>query len=309
MRGAAARRVGLVWLALALACAGDGGGAPPGTKRASGAGKAARSANDARVLAIGDALVAEAFDESPRMVALLRPPGARYDTLPDASLAGVAARAARRARWQGELEGIPRGSLSGADARLAYDLARERLQRLDALRVCKLERWAVSQMSGWHVELADTALAQPVETAEQRAQALARYAALPRYADQDIEALRAGLSEGRTAPRLVVDLVIAQLDALLAAPPEASPFASPALRADDPAFRTAFLALVQSAVRPALQRTRDFLANELAPRARREVGLAALPDGGACYAAMLGFSTTLDLSPQEVHARGETALA
>ena len=297
------RTASLIALAALLGCASRG--APDGSAPAAAGVPRA----DARALAIADALVADSFDENPQLVALLRPPGARYDTLPDVSLAGVAAREARRAGWLAELKGIARASLTRDDARLAHDLARERLERLDALRVCKYERWMVSQMGGWQVELSDTALAQPVETPEQRAQALARYAALPRFAEQEIETLRAGLAEGRTAPRVVVDLVVAQLDALVAAPPEASPFASPALRSADPVFRAAFLELVRTSVQPALQRTRDFLARELAPRARSEVGLSALPDGAACYRAALGLYTTLDVEPEEVRARGQAALA
>jgi len=291
-----------------LACA--SGGAPPAPgEGAKSAAPAAASGPDARALAVADAVVADSFDESPRTVALLRPPGARYDTLPDVSLAGVAAREARRDGWLAELARIPRASLTRDDARLAYDLARDRLERLQALRVCRFERWQVSQMDGWQLELAELALIQPVDTPELRAQALTRFAQVPRYVDAQIQTLRAGMAEGRVPPRLLVDLVLAQLDALIAAPVEQSPFASPALRANDPAFREQFLALDSGQLRPALRRARDFLALELAPKARAEIGLAAMADGDACYRAALSYSTTLDVEPAEVHRRGLEALA
>jgi uncharacterized protein (DUF885 family) len=264
---------------------------------------------DARVLAIADAYVADVFEARPATVARLRPPGARYDALPDDSLAGVAAREARRSAWLAELRALDRGALASEGARLAHDLARSRLEDEEALRVCRFERWRVSQMStGWPVAFADVALAQPVETEELRAQALARWAAIPAYADAQNEALRQGLAEGWSAPRLVVDLVVGQLDALLAAPPEADPFASPALRSEDAAFRERFLALLGAEVKPALRRHRDFLANEYAPKARAAVGVAANPDGAACYRATLRWSTTLDLAPEAVHTRGLAAL-
>jgi uncharacterized protein (DUF885 family) len=267
-------------------------------------------APDARVLAIADAYVADVFEERPGSVARLRVPGARYDALPDDSLAGVAAREARRAAWLAELRGIERGALATQQARLAYDLARSRLEDGEALGVCRFERWRVSQMpNGWPVGLADLALAQPVETPELREQTLVRWAAIPAYADAQSEALRAGLAEGFSAPRLVVDLVVGQLDALLGAPEAVDPFASPALRSDDAAFQARLRALVRDAVRPALRRQRDFLANEYAPRARESVGVSANPDGAACYRAALRWSTTLDLAPEAVHARGLAALA
>jgi uncharacterized protein (DUF885 family) len=267
-------------------------------------------APDARVLAIADAYVADVFEERPGSVARLRLPGARYDRLPDDSLAGVAAREERRAAWLSELRGIEPGSLASGRTRLAYDLARSRLEDGHALRVCRFERWRVSQMlNGWHVAFADLAMAQPVDTPELRAQALVRWAAFPAYADAQIEALGAGVAEGWSAPRLVVDLVVGQLDGLLGAPREADPFASPALRSDDAAFRERFLGLVRDDVKPALRRYRDFLAGEYAARARAATGVAANPEGAACYRAALRWSTTLDLDPSAVHERGLAALA
>jgi uncharacterized protein (DUF885 family) len=269
----------------------------------------APSGADARVLEITDAYVADVFDDQPSSVARLRVPGTAYDRLPDDSLAGVAAREERRTAWLAELRSIDRRRLGTPRARLAYDLGRSRLEDGEVLRVCRLERWRVSQMgNGWQVAFADMAMAQPVDTPEQHAQALMRYAAFPAYADAQIVALRTGLAEGYSAPRLVVDLVVTQLDSLLAAPREADPFASPGLRSGDAAFRERYLALEQSAVRPALRRTRDFLANEYAPRARAAVGVSANPDGAACYRATLRWSTTLDLDPGVVHARGLTVL-
>jgi uncharacterized protein (DUF885 family) len=281
-------------LALALACRSAPEAATP----------------DARVLAIADAYVADVFEARPASVARLRPPGARYDGLPDDSLAGVAAREERRAGWLAELRALERDAVASRRARLALDLARSQLEDGAALRVCRFELWRVSQMpNGWPVAFADMALAQPVDTPERRAQALARFAKLPAYVDAQNEALRAGLAAGFSAPRLVVDRVVSQLDGLLAAEPEADPFASPARRSEDGAFGERFLALVREAVRPALRRHRDFLANEYAPRARSALGLSANPEGAACYRAALRWSTTLDLPPEEVHARGGAALA
>jgi len=264
---------------------------------------------DARVLRIADEYVADLFDERPERVARLRPPGASYDRLPDDSLAGVAAREERRAAWLTQLRGIERGTLEQPRARLAYDLARSRLEDGEALRVCRYERWRVSQMqNGWPVAFADMAMAQPVETPEQRAQALARYAALSGYVDAQLEALRTGLAEGYTAPRVVVELAVKQLDGLITAAPEADPFASPGLRSDDAEFRERFLAQNRDAVRPTLRRYRDFLADEYAARARSAVGVSANPEGSECYRAALRWSTTLDLAPADVHARGLAAL-
>ncbi len=264
---------------------------------------------DARVLSIASAVVAEFFETRPNQVATLRPPGARYDGLPDDSRAAAAARRGGNAARAVELRAIDPTRLTSDAARTAHELALAFAEGQAALGACRPELWRVSQMGGWQVNFADMAAAQPVGTAELRAQALARYARVPAYVDAQIAALRDGLAEGWSAPRLVVDHVVRQLDTLLDAAPEASPFASPALRDDDAAFRERFLALVRDAVNPALRRYRDFLASEYAPRARATIAVSAAPGGVACYRAALASITTLDLAPEEIHARGLAGVA
>jgi uncharacterized protein (DUF885 family) len=294
------------WLAMAalLAACGCQGALPAGSPRT----QASAQSPAARALAIADEVVDDVFDASPSRVAFLRPPGARYDSLPDDSVAGTLARERTWRAQLAELRAIDRGALNDS-ARLAYDLARSHLERSLALRVCRPELWRVSQMTGWQVNFADLAAAQPVGTPELRAQALARFALLPGYVDDQIAALRAGVAQGWSAPRLVVDRVVGQLDLLLAGGADASPFASPAQRDDDPAFRSAFLALVRERVEPALRRYREFLVGEYAPRARASLAAAETPGGLACYRAQLLAATTLDLPPEEVHARGLAGVA
>jgi uncharacterized protein (DUF885 family) len=268
----------------------------------------AHESADVRVRAIADAVVAELFTTRPNQVATLRPPGARYDALPDDSLAGVAARRDGNAARAAELRAIDRTALASEEARVAHDLASAWSENQVALGACRPELWRVSQMGGWQVSFADMAAAQPVGTPELRAQALARYARVPAYADAQIAALRAGLAEGWSAPRIVVDHVVRQLGTLIGAAPETSPYASPAMRDGDPAFRERFLALVRDEVNPALRRYRDFLETEYAPRARATIAASATPGGVACYRAALASLTTLDLAPEEIHARGLAGL-
>lgn len=295
------RTASLCTLLMLAGCQGTGGGKPEAKAVAS---------TDARVLAIADALVDESLAQRPASVARLRPPGARHDALPDDSLAAQAARDAQQNAWLAELRAVDASALRDPSARIAHALTLSLLDASERRRVCRGELWGVSQVSpAWHINFADAALAQPVETPELRAQALARWAQLPRYVDDDIAALREGIARGYTAPRLVVGHVIAQLTTLIAASDADLPFASPAFRSDDAAFRAEFLALVAHAVRPQLARYQAFLRDEYAPYARATIAVSDSPGGRACYEASLLASTTLAISPEEVHARGLAALA
>jgi uncharacterized protein (DUF885 family) len=272
--------------------------------------RAAPAPPAARVLAIADAIVDEALVNSPATLARLRPPGARHDALPDQSLAAEAARDRREDAWRAQLRATPRHALADPAALHAYDLALDLLEARAAQRVCERELWSVSQVGpALLVNLGDAALAQPLESAELRAQALARWAQFPRAVDDEIAALRTGLARNISAPRVVVDHVLAQLATLLAAPDTELPFASPAVRASDETFRAQFLALVAHDVRPALARYRDFLRDQYAPQARAAIAMSDAPGGRVCYEATLRLQTTLAISPEEVHARGHAALA
>jgi uncharacterized protein (DUF885 family) len=59
-------------------------------------------------------------------------------------------------------------------------------------------------------------------------------------------------------------------------------------------------------VRPAVERYRDVLRDEVAPHARPDerCGLTHLPDGDEAYAKLARFFTTTDRSPEEIHETG-----
>jgi uncharacterized protein (DUF885 family) len=261
---------------------------------------------ETRSLALADAVVAETFEQYPERPTMLRIPGSRYDALPDDSLAAVAARQAREDRLLAELRAIDPTELpAGSPAALAHTLATSRLEDSAAARVCRFELWGVSQMlNGWHVRFGNLAQLQPVGTEDLRRQALARFSAVPAYGDVETANLREGLRRGYRAPEVTVRLVIGQLDALVAMPPEESPYASPGVRDGDPAFRERFVSLVRDRIQPALRKHRDFLRDEYLPQARSAVGVAANADGVACYRAAARLASTLDRDPAEIHRVG-----
>jgi hypothetical protein len=92
-------------LALSFACA--------GTKTAANGHDVAPATGakgaEARVLAIGDALVEDGFEHWPERAALLRIAGAKHDRLPDESIAAVETRRAKLKAWLAELQKIDRG--------------------------------------------------------------------------------------------------------------------------------------------------------------------------------------------------------
>jgi uncharacterized protein (DUF885 family) len=99
------------------------------------------------------------------------------------------------------------------------------------------------------------------------------------------------------------------VDAVLAAAPEASPFALMAARDSAPEFRTALAAVVRDSILPAIRRYRGYLADEYRAAARTDPAASALPNGADCYRAALRGFTTLDLDPKTVHELGLKEMA
>lgn len=262
-----------------------------------------------QVMALADEYVALAlqYDPTPAYYEVL--PLARHDYLPRNSVRDNARFDAQEDALWARLQRIDRTQLDDQQAQLSYAQLRELLESSRGMRVCKAEGWNVNHMFGWQTAFTDLADRQPVATADERAQALVRWRTLPGFVDAEIANLRAGLEAGYSAPRPVVARVIKQLDGMLAMPPRESPFFAPGSKAGDEAFAREFEAVVARDIHPSLKRYRDFLANEYQPRARETIALSALPDGVACYRAMLRSYTTLDRAPKAVYDLGERTVA
>ena len=181
----------------------------------------------------------------------------------------------------------------------------ERLEADRQARVCRFDLWAVNHMGGWHLDLAEVARDQPVATEAERAEALERWAALPRLVDQEIANARLGLDRGYSAPKAVIQRVLRQVDGIVSAAPESLPYYSPAQRTEDPAFKARLREILAGPVQDSFRRYREFLRGEYFPRAREALGVSANPEGVECYRASLRSYTTLDRPPEGVFELGQ----
>ncbi|HKY41411.1 MAG TPA: DUF885 domain-containing protein [Polyangiaceae bacterium] len=232
----------------------------------------------------------------------------RHDALPDNSLVALQAWHAREDAWLAALAKIDGDRLWGRPEWVAYGTLRNALESSVATRVCRAELWPAHQF-GWQTTLLAIVDQQPVGAPLARAEALSRWRRLPRFLDTELSNLREGIRLGYTAPRRNIELAVAQLDALLAAPLKDSPLSSPAQRATDAEFQATWLKLVETELVPAAARYRDFLRDDYAPKARTRLGIAAIPNGAECYRARIRMHTTAQLAPREVYELGQQQVA
>jgi uncharacterized protein (DUF885 family) len=134
---------------------------------------------------------------------------------------------------------------------------------------------------------------------------------LPILFDQNVEQMRKGMAEGLMPPKILLEKVVTQADAIAATAPDKSPFAHPFEKfpesiseAERKRLRDAGLAAIKDSVIPAYVKFTAFVRDEYAPKGRTEPGAWSLPDGAAWYAFRVKESTTTDLSPEEIHQLG-----
>jgi uncharacterized protein (DUF885 family) len=237
------------------------------------------------------------------------------DRLPQISEADAQRRKAQYQTYLARLEAIDREALP-AGAQLNRDILSRILGDEIADYSYGVHRMLLTKMHGAHVSLPDLPLVVPLRDAHDYEGYLARLNAFPRYIKQQVEQMRYGVTTGRVPPRAALLGVDEAIRPLLVDDPGQSPLYAPFARmpATIPERERARLAeagraAVAEAVVPAYAELLRFVVEEYLPAAPEEVGADALPDGEAFYAHCVRKYTTLDLSPQEVHATGLEEMA
>ncbi|MFC3579719.1 DUF885 domain-containing protein [Sphingomonas hylomeconis] len=140
---------------------------------------------------------------------------------------------------------------------------------------------------------------------------------VPRYFDQQIVNMRAGLKRGFTPSRVTLagrDIGVAQVaeaktpaDSPFYAPFKTFPAVIPA--ATQARLRAEGLAAIAEAATPAHAKLLAFLRTDYMPGARTGLAAYDLPDGKAYYRSKIREFVTLDVSAEEIHATGLAEVA
>jgi uncharacterized protein (DUF885 family) len=169
----------------------------------------------------------------------------------------------------------------------------------------------VTQEGGIHIDAPQLVSVLSFTSVKDYEDYITRLKLLPRLFDQTTEQMRKGMAEGLMPPKILLEKVVTQADAIATTPADQSPFVHPfekfpdaVSEADRKRLRDAGLAAVKDSVIPAYVKFTAFVRDEYAPKGRGEPGAWALPDGDAWYAFRVKESTTTNLSPEEIHQLG-----
>jgi uncharacterized protein (DUF885 family) len=237
----------------------------------------------------------------------------RFDErLEDVSPDAIAA----RIRWFDEIvaaaDAIDSASLAATERVTRQMLVDEARSHADALRT-GLHEWTVDPLSGPTVSLLDLVDYQEIRTPADGQALAARWREVGRYLDQVRAGLREAAADGRVAVESPVRRQVGVLRNLERAPAEQWKLAAPAAAEHDDwsetereRFRTDLLDAVRGVAIPAFRRYRETLERDIEPLARPadRPGLVHQPGGAEAYRSLIRVHTTLDLSPEELHATG-----
>ena len=228
----------------------------------------------------------------------------RYaDRLEDPSPAGRAKVRDLMARTAAEAMAIPVDGLS-TEERITRDMLRvigelrveEDDQGLHQLRV-------VDQMGGPQQLLPQLTQFQPVDTPERLEAFIARLHAYPAFMAANADILREAIGTGLTAPSIVTERTIAQIERMLEIPIDEAIVPASVKGASD-ADRERIRDVVRDVVYPADRAFLDVLRGEYRHASREEPGIWSAPNGEAIYRTAIRSWTTLEMDPREIHQIG-----
>lgn len=148
-------------------------------------------------------------------------------------------------------------------------------------------------------------------TADEYRAYLSRLADVPRYFDEQIANMRAGLKRGFSVPRATLEGRDTTIAAYTERDPVKNPFYAPLREmpsampaAEQERLRAQARQVIADAVVPAYSKLLTFFREEYLPQTRTTLAAEAMPDGKAFYQAQIKQYTTTDLTAEQIHQVG-----
>jgi uncharacterized protein (DUF885 family) len=213
-----------------------------------------------------------------------------------------------------QLNAIPERQLSQQD-QVNYEVYKQQIETL--LNDQKFKTWQIpfNSDSAFWSDLGFTARGH-FANAKDCQNYLGKLRDIPRYFDEQIANMRLGLARGFTQPKAVLAGRDQSIAAVVDATGEKNLFYAPFKQmpaiipdAQQAALRKQALATIEQDVIPAYTKLLTFMRDDYIPHARTTIAAEDLPDGKAFYPSQIREYTTLDMSPEAIHALGLKEMA
>lgn len=260
-------------------------------------------AQDSKVNQLADLYINQAFKTHPEYGTMYGIENADNVNLGDNSMNAIEIQENFEDSLFAELIKIDKKSLTKVDL-LTYEVLFETLESDKECRICKEDLWLLSHLDGWHIGISRLCEAQPVGSELNRKNTLKRWIKIPVFIQNEMDKLKEGLKQGYSTPKVIVELIITQLDEQLAIPFKESPYYIPATKDSLKDFGLELEKIISNQIYPKIKEYRDFLQFNYLPKAKSNIGVSSNPDGFKCYEAKLRANTTLKISANQMYENG-----
>ncbi|MGF1544698.1 MAG: DUF885 family protein [Parvularculaceae bacterium] len=323
--------IALLGTSALAACGGETGESPardadPAAQAASAPSAAAVAAGTDRINAWFDQKWQEELDFSPLFKTYL---GLKEDNdkIDDFSEAGEEALLYWRRTAGAEMRETFDYDLLTPAAQTSYDIFEYQLAQAEAAAPFRRRSYVFNQMRGPHTQLPNFLINfHKVEDASDMEAYVARLSGAARALGQALDRAKLAAGEGVHAPTFAYEAVIEQATALTTGEPFDGPGEAPlyvdlkkklaalveAGELDETtaaALRTRAEEAMVSELKPAYDAIVAFAEADLENSPEIATGVGSLPDGEAYYEERLAFSTTTEMTPDEVHELGLAEVA
>lgn len=233
------------------------------------------------------------------------------DRLARNSLDDFARRDRSRAEFLAQLDKIDLDSLDDED-RVDADLLRQKLETEREDYRLKLHLMPINNREGFHIGLPELPRQMNPDSREDFENYIARLDEFPRFVDEQIALLQAGIDAGMTQPAIIMRDSVQQAQAHVVDEPSESLFLTNIAEesiaklsdSDWEQLRPRVLAAIERSVIPSYHKFALFLRETYVPSCRGSIAARVLPGGQALYQSQIRKFTTLEMTPDELHQTG-----
>lgn len=182
-----------------------------------------------------------------------------------------------------------------------------------ALDSYRLKEWEmpVSQMNGFHLDLASMYASMPFNNEKDYRNYIARLHQIPRVFAQQTAVMQLGMRDHMMQPQYLLEKVVLEGQEIASSAPDKSPFAIPVAKfpsnisdAQQKELRSAVMQAIEQDVLPAYARFTTFVRDVYAPVGRKDPGIWALPNGEAFYRNAIREHVQTTLDPDAIFNEG-----
>jgi uncharacterized protein (DUF885 family) len=214
-----------------------------------------------------------------------------------------------------QLEKLPRAEMAESEV-MDIDIYLDSINReIDEQKFKEYQRPVTSLRSPWS-EVQNTGQLG-FRTEKDYANYLEFLADIPRYYGENITNMRAGMKRGFMPPKVAMNDRVKTISLVAnAASAEDTPFWRPFKKmpgtintAEQARLRAVAKKLIETTVLPEYKTLLVFWNDEYYPNMAKSIAASDLPDGKAYYQSRIKRFTTLDMTPEEIHALGLAQMA